>query len=90
MKLVVSSLVILLTLVVPSVAQEESCDGSAYDIGICMARILKKVDIDLNGVYQKSLKMAKEYTPGDVQSLKDAERKWITRRDAACKAERGL
>jgi uncharacterized protein YecT (DUF1311 family) len=89
MKLAILSLVLLLT-VIPSVAQEESCDGSTYDIGNCMARILKKVDIELNAVYQQSLKTAKEYSPADVQNLKDAERKWITYRDAACKAERGL
>lgn len=90
MKLAVLSLV-LFTLAVPSVAQEESCDGTTYDIANCMARILRKVDIELNAVYQKSLKVAKDpYTPADLQNLKDAERKWIAYRDAACKAERGL
>jgi uncharacterized protein YecT (DUF1311 family) len=90
MKLAIHSLLILQTLVVPSVAQQESCEGSTYDIGNCMTRILKKVDIELNAAYQNSLKDAKQYTPGDVQNLKDAERKWIAYRDAACKAERGL
>ena len=76
---------------VQSVAQDESCDGNTYETAVCLVRVLKRVDAELNTVYQTALKVAKDpYTPADVQNLKDAERKWIAYRDAACKAERGL
>jgi uncharacterized protein YecT (DUF1311 family) len=81
----------LFSLAIPSRAQDESCDGNTYETAVCLLRVLKKVDTELNTVYQKSLKVAKDpYTPADVANLKDAERKWIAYRDAACKAERGL
>lgn len=81
----------LFTLAIPSRAQDESCDGNTYETAVCLLKVLKKVDAELNTVYQKSLKIAKDpYTPADVANLKDAERKWIAYRDAACNAERGL
>jgi uncharacterized protein YecT (DUF1311 family) len=56
-----------------------------------LVKLLKKIDAELNTVYQRALKVAKDpYTLADVQNLRDAERKWIAYRDAACKAERGL
>ena len=78
-------------LVIPSIAQSETCDGTTHDTAVCLLGVFKKVDAELNVVYQRSLKVARDpYTPQDFQNLKDAERKWIAYRDAACKAERGL
>ena len=57
----------------------------------CMAKVLKTIDAELNVGYQRALKVTKnQWTPTDVQNLKDAQRKWIAYRDAVCKAEYGL
>jgi uncharacterized protein YecT (DUF1311 family) len=56
-----------------------------------MRGILKTVDAELNVEYQRALKVTKnQWTSADVQNLRDAQRKWITYRDAVCKAEYGL
>ena len=83
-------LLTLFTLAIPSLAQDESCDGNTYDTAVCLLRVLKKADAELNAVYQKSLKVANDFTPADAQNLKNAERKWISYRDSTCKAETGL
>jgi uncharacterized protein YecT (DUF1311 family) len=70
---------------------EEACDGTTYDTAVCLIRKYKKIDTELNGAYQKALKeTAFNYGPEDVENLKDAQRKWIVYRDAACKAEYAL
>ena len=56
-----------------------------------MANILKTVDAQLNVEYQRALKITKDqWTPSDLQNLRDAQRKWVAYRDAVCKAEFGL
>jgi uncharacterized protein YecT (DUF1311 family) len=58
---------------------------------MCLLRILKKTDAELNQTYRQSMKeTAGTYTPQDVVKLKNAQRLWIMYRDAACNAEYGL
>jgi uncharacterized protein YecT (DUF1311 family) len=82
-------LLTLLLLPIVSLAQEdETCEGTTYDISMCMLRILKKVEVELNINYQKALMVARrDYTARDVQNLRIAERRWMAYRDAACNAE---
>ena len=69
---------------------DEGCEGTTYDVSVCLAQKYKRVDSELNAAYQRALKSAKGYDDKDIQNLKDAERKWIGYRDAACKAEYNL
>jgi len=86
---VTASLVVLLSL--SANAQLDNCDGTTYDMSVCLSKILKKTDAELNAVYKQALEVAKDpFTPQDVRNLKEAERKWIAYRDAACKAEYSL
>jgi uncharacterized protein YecT (DUF1311 family) len=89
MKIVNAVFLALLVLASPSVSQ--TCDGNTAEVAACMAKVLKKVDAELNVEYQRALKVAKvQWTLTDVQNLKDTQRKWIAYRDAVCKAEWGL
>jgi uncharacterized protein YecT (DUF1311 family) len=85
----VTALLALFVLVAPLVPQ--TCgDGNTAEVVNCLAKELKKIDAELNTEYQRALKIAKnQRTSTDVQNLKDAQRKWIAYRDAACKAEYG-
>lgn len=86
-----SLIVSALLLTIPLHAQSGGCDGNTPEMVACLAKSLKAVDAELNALYQKALKIAKDqYKPADAQNLKDAERKWIAYRDAICKAEYGL
>ena len=79
----------LLVSSVPSFAQ--TCEGNTAEVVNCMEKILKTVDGELNVEYQRALNVTKnQWTPTDVQNLRDAQRKWIAYRDAVCKAEYGL
>lgn len=84
-------ILILIVFAVPSLSADESCDGNTYEVAVCLLRVVKSVDSELNAVYQEALKNAQDfYTLEDARNLRDAERKWIAYRDAACKAELGL
>jgi uncharacterized protein YecT (DUF1311 family) len=90
MKAVIAVL-FLLAAQVSLFSQEETCEGTTYDVSMCFLRILKKVEMDLNATYQRALvNTRRDYTARDVQALKIAERRWIEYRDAACTAEYGL
>ena len=70
---------------------EEGCRGSStYEESVCLSAKYKKIDADLNAAYRKALKSATHYGEENVQKLKDAQRKWIVYRDAACNAEFNL
>lgn len=69
---------------------ETKCCCTTYDTSVCLSKIHDKIDAELDTTYQEALSMAKRFTGEDVENLKDAERKWIAYRDAACKAEYGL
>jgi uncharacterized protein YecT (DUF1311 family) len=74
-----------------SVAQddESKCCCTTYDVSVCLGKIRKKADADLNRAYEDALGGLKD-SPTDIGNLKNAERKWVEYRDAACKAEYGL
>jgi uncharacterized protein YecT (DUF1311 family) len=69
---------------------ETKCCCTTFDMSVCLSKIRDGVDAELNTTYEKALAMAQRFTSEDVENLKDAERKWIAYRDAACKAEYSL
>jgi len=86
-------LVILFIATASSPAQDDEtkCCCSTYDTSVCLSKVYKKVDTDLNETYKEALKATvAKYTAKDVHNLKDAEQKWMAYRDAECKAEYGL
>jgi len=86
------ALLLLVALGRGPVAQDDEtkCCCTTYDTSVCLSKIRDKIDAELNATYQKALRMTKRFGSEDVENLKDAERKWIAYRDAACKAEYGL
>ncbi len=80
----------------PAVAQDEikcNAEGSTMEMAQCARDDFEKADKKLNKVYQKVLKSFAEMdeetgdaTPEDsrVKRLKEAQRAWITFRDADC------
>jgi uncharacterized protein YecT (DUF1311 family) len=70
--------------------EESKCCCTTYDMSVCLSKIHDKIDAELNTTYKTALSMTKKFGGEDVENLKDAERKWIAYRDAACKAEYGL
>jgi len=75
-----------------AVAQEEEtkCCCTTYDTSSCLSKVHDKVDGELNATYQSAVILTKKFGRSDVENLRDAERKWVAYRDAACKAEYGL
>jgi len=69
---------------------EDECAGTTYDESVCLSKIYKQADANLNTVYQKAITSAAHFGEKDIANLKDAERKWIAYRDATCKAEYNL
>lgn len=68
----------------------EECIGTNAETTACLFEHFRIADANLNTVYQEALKSAAHYGPKDVNNLRDAERKWIACRDAACEAEFSL
>lgn len=66
---------------------ETKCCCSTYDVSVCLSKIHEKVDKSLNETYRQALQMTTRFGSTDVQNLKEAEKKWISYRDAACDAE---
>ncbi|PYX91543.1 MAG: hypothetical protein DMG67_09820, partial [Acidobacteria bacterium] len=84
-----ASFALLVYLGASAAAQEQKYCCTTLDTSICLAKVLKKVDLQLNDTYQKSLKTVED-SAQDGQNLRDAQRAWIAYRDAACKAEYDL
>ena len=87
------SIALLLVLSTIAFAQDEEskCDGTTYDMSVCLSKIHKNVDSELNSVYRQALKaFSDNYRPQDVENLRTAQRRWIAYRDADCRAEYGL
>jgi uncharacterized protein YecT (DUF1311 family) len=85
------SLLLILVLPVISAQDDESkCCCTTYDTSVCLSKIRDKVDAKLNRTYQEALQMTARFGDTDVVNLKEAEKNWITYRDAECKAEYGL
>ena len=66
------------------------CDGNTAEMTSCLVEHYKKVDAELNAIYQKSLKSATVCGSGDVAKLREVQRKWMSYRDVACEAELSL
>jgi uncharacterized protein YecT (DUF1311 family) len=86
------SAALCLLLAVPLLIQgaEEDCIGTTLKTTNCLFERYKTADAILNTVYQRALKSAADSGPKGVANLKDAQRKWIAYRDAACQAEYSL
>jgi uncharacterized protein YecT (DUF1311 family) len=69
---------------------DEDCIGTTVATTSCLFEHYKTADANLNTVYQKALKSAAHYGPKGIDYLRDAQRKWIAYRDAACEAEYSL
>jgi len=66
------------------------CDGNTAEVTPCLFAEFKKAEADLDRLYGQSLAVAARYGVKDVVRLKDAQRKWIAYRLAACDAEFAL
>ena len=64
--------------------EEDSCCCTTYDTNMCLSKVEKKVDQELNTVYQDALKRWND-DPENAE-LRDAESDWMAYRDATCKA----
>jgi uncharacterized protein YecT (DUF1311 family) len=69
---------------------ETKCCCTTYEISICLSEVNRNVDGDLNETYRQAIAMVEKSNKEDLDSLKDAHRKWLDYRDAECKAEYGL
>ena len=69
---------------------EKACEGTTYDVSVCLLREYKALDAKLSICYRKALESTRNYTQHDTQKLKDAQRRWIAYTDAECNAVLGL
>jgi uncharacterized protein YecT (DUF1311 family) len=65
---------------------EDKCCCTTFDTGQCLIRVTQGVDAKLNDAYKKALKKWAD-RPGVISKLRDAQRAWITYRDANCESE---
>ena len=87
-----------LTTAAPLAAQSVDCDDPAdtAEINYCMERFYQESDAELNVAYALAMDQARRLDsydlrePSNVALMRDAQRKWITFRDAACEAESTL
>jgi uncharacterized protein YecT (DUF1311 family) len=85
------ALVVLLGVPVNATQDDETnCCCTTAETSVCISKILRKIDMDLNETYQRSLKKAALFSRQDEENLKNVERKWVAYKDEACKAESGL
>lgn len=70
-------------------AQDIDCANAMtqFDMNQCAALEYQAADEDLNWTYQMIMDDLKERNPAMAEALRDAQRKWIPYRDAACKVE---
>jgi uncharacterized protein YecT (DUF1311 family) len=92
MKVCCALLIMLVLPLASATAQDDEtkCCCTTYDTSVCLSKIHDGVDVQLDAAYKAVLEIAKGYTPEDVENFKDAQKKWLVFRDAACKAEYGL
>lgn len=85
-----------LTLTLPAAAQVDDCTTATTqaDMNICADQDFQTQDADLNDAYASAKDILQgvdaDLAPEDqgaAQALLDAQRAWITYRDAGCKAE---
>lgn len=72
-----------------ALAQGTSCKPTATQIELtqCADAAYKRADAKLNAAYKTAMAKAKAKGAGDATALRDAQRKWIGKRDATCDAE---
>lgn len=70
-------------------AQEPDCSNplTQRDMNHCAYLAWQAADGDLNDTYGWAREVAAGWEPGAGDALRDAQRAWITYRDAACAAE---
>ncbi|EFL88677.1 lysozyme inhibitor LprI family protein [Ahrensia sp. R2A130] len=78
-------------------AQDVDCNtaGSTVEMKFCAAKELDRADADLNAAWKQAMAGARrddadwlpQGLPARADLLRDAQRKWITYRDAACDAQ---
>jgi uncharacterized protein YecT (DUF1311 family) len=90
MKTTLAVLGLFLVAVSPSIAQQKEqpegkCCCTTYDTGQCLVSVSGRVDAELDDTYQKALKRWNQPTHSD--KLKEAQRLWLSYRDANCEAE---
>jgi uncharacterized protein YecT (DUF1311 family) len=90
MKVTVLLLFVALSIAAPSQDDETKCCCTTYDMSVCLSKIHEDVDTDLNKTYQKALQLTGKFGSTDLQNLKEAQKKWLAYRNAACNAEYGL
>ena len=71
------------------------CDGTTYDMSVCLSKIYEKSDAELTVAYQAALKELGKWAGNftakrQIKNLRTAERNWIAYRDAQCKAQYDL
>lgn len=65
------------------------CDGTTYEMRMCLSKIHQKSDAELNAAYRAALQEMRD-SKRHSDSLRTAERRWIAYRDAQCKAQYDL
>lgn len=70
-------------------AATQECDGSTYDMRLCIDAQLQKADKELNETYKRAQAAVKQYDDsGEISKrLVTAEKAWMTFRDASCDLE---
>jgi len=85
---------VLLLVSVLGAAQDDNtkCEGTTHDISVCLAKIHRRVNAELDVAYDRALKYVSgaDWKPKDVHNLEVAQRRWAAYRDAACDAEYSL
>ena len=74
-------------------AQDQvACDGSTFEMRMCLSKIYERSDAELNAVYRSVLKGFGDYSKQNrhFENLRTSERRWIAYRDAQCKAQYDL
>jgi uncharacterized protein YecT (DUF1311 family) len=65
---------------------EDKCCCTTYDSGQCLVGVKNDVDAELDDTYQKALRRWDQ--PRHGSKLQEAERQWLSYRDANCEAEK--
>ena len=79
--------IVLGTNAAPAMAQDITCDpsGTQAQMNVCAFEDFERADAALNAAYKTAMRVAKE--GGFDAELREAQRKWLPFRDAACDAE---
>lgn len=87
MKKSMIALAVLMSMASFAHASAQECNGSTYDMRICLDTQLQKADKELNAVYKQALNVTKQFDVEVQERLVKAEKAWIPFRDASCELE---